>query len=1051
MHLPPLSAASGGIADLSPPRALGYLTSQYIPLTSSSSSASGTPPRPQWSPGELRGLSKLAAIASGTATPAPATHRQEHPPLQPSLNGSLVALQLHPAPMHQQAAYYASLLNQPMPASPYRSGAGQALLPPLGLNGGAASSATDAYSDLNAAIAALATQDGPATHRSHALSEAATSAQMTPRILESSSSFVPVTSPVTALASFAGVVGHHLPSHLSVVDHLTGAVGGGSHSFGHAVGDMHHGLDRSLVSERALMQLQPEEQDASHAAVAQQARPVQSHGKATHASSLHGTPSRASVASAGGVSGAGKPPSPVTSTSPRVLAPAVPSSSPARAAAAMLETNAIPHFSPSSSLHQRDSDSDSLQDAIVRAADSLQQKYVSAAVETHIRRKSLTGLPGGLGSSGPVDARGSHYDQLQHQEADGDVTAVSRGHYNHHPNHHPFPSQVTRFPELDMSPEEDASATVGVYYPEQSEPQQQQQGRQGQAAQPAAALSPEGYVEESVDALAASFYHHGRGPSYASYGAASSIASGASQPVALVPQQQPPMPRDSGADEYDMHNAASPDDVSGSNGDDVSSSESVTARVAAAMTHRLINEGSEGSQPSTSPSAPAQSPPSVMSLTQEAQRSQHPTVHPPLPQQATDPSTDVRPIASAGALEHASISHSDTAATASASRARMRTLSSVGGGVDISFAEIEEALLEGAAVAGADEGPSYLRSQSEAGSNAAEQHKPAAAVEANGDNEESYDGAGDAFEPDSRDNEEEQQLIPAAAPNSSEHLSPLHHDDDNGRSPTGATSGASYLGDTAHTLNDVTGMSTSTLIGGLADTMKPLPVALPPPPPAPLSSQLHTGLTGRPLSIIPEDTLNTASNTSNFTGTIIDHGEHEHDHDGDSSSASTSTAASSVSAPLNSTMRSALASYDDEAVAPGWRPASVSLPAPPADAQPAAAAAAEQPMPSTAPSNSSRSGGSGGAEEHQSRSRSPSKSGDAHTWGLPPEQVQAHKNGLLAFYSIAVPAKARPEHVDVAWSLFGPRVWSELARKYPAANAESFRPEAALAVSLSAP
>lgn len=62
----------------------------------------------------------------------------------------------------------------------------------------------------------------------------------------------------------------------------------------------------------------------------------------------------------------------------------------------------------------------------------------------------------------------------------------------------------------------------------------------------------------------------------------------------------------------------------------------------------------------------------------------------------------------------------------------------------------------------------------------------------------------------------------------------------------------------------------------------------------------------------------------------------------------------------------------------------------------------------------------------------------AETWGLPPSSVQAHKEALLAFYQAHIPSKARREHVDVAWALKGPKVWDALSDKYPALPVATF-------------
>lgn len=68
----------------------------------------------------------------------------------------------------------------------------------------------------------------------------------------------------------------------------------------------------------------------------------------------------------------------------------------------------------------------------------------------------------------------------------------------------------------------------------------------------------------------------------------------------------------------------------------------------------------------------------------------------------------------------------------------------------------------------------------------------------------------------------------------------------------------------------------------------------------------------------------------------------------------------------------------------------------------------------------------------------------AGSWGLTDAEVSLHKRRLLAFYTVHAPAKAHNETIETAWNLFGPRVWTELERKYKGKTA-GFKPSVAAA------
>ena len=79
---------------------------------------------------------------------------------------------------------------------------------------------------------------------------------------------------------------------------------------------------------------------------------------------------------------------------------------------------------------------------------------------------------------------------------------------------------------------------------------------------------------------------------------------------------------------------------------------------------------------------------------------------------------------------------------------------------------------------------------------------------------------------------------------------------------------------------------------------------------------------------------------------------------------------------------------------------------------------------------------------HRTTTASTTAATSSHSWGLSPDDVALHKRRLMAFYTVHAPAKARADGVASAWSLFGPRIWDELERKYGGSTV-GFRPGAA--------
>lgn len=94
--------------------------------------------------------------------------------------------------------------------------------------------------------------------------------------------------------------------------------------------------------------------------------------------------------------------------------------------------------------------------------------------------------------------------------------------------------------------------------------------------------------------------------------------------------------------------------------------------------------------------------------------------------------------------------------------------------------------------------------------------------------------------------------------------------------------------------------------------------------------------------------------------------------------------------------------------------------------QSAATGGVASPVPAGMPQDSLE----GSALSDLSEMDSTGKYAPSNSWGLSDDEVALHKRRLLAFYTVHCPAKAFAANVDTAWSLFGPRVWMELERKY---------------------